>query len=429
MKQTSTTPSAQATLRRLATDKLGWLAALLLPATVLGLLGWQPQAMLLLTALCGAGIALLAGLRLHRQQATRAELQDIQVRLGGIVESAMDAIIIVDQRQRIVLFNAAAEHMFRCSREQALGSPLDWFIPDRYRSGHGEHVSQFGQTGASSRRMGADRIITGLRRNGEEFPIDASISHVSEHGARYYTVILRDVTQRVATERALRESREELRTFATAAHSVREQEKSRIARELHDELGQALTALKMDVNWLQSQLPDTDEATRNKLTKMQALLDNTVASTRRISTELRPLILDDLGVVAAVEWLAENFSQRSGVPCHLSIDDPDASWPDPIATAIFRIVQESLTNIARHARATEVRIRLRQDGEQVLIDIQDDGRGFSSDEARKPNSYGLLGLRERAYLLGGQAQIDSTAGKGTHITATLPLPHENEAAA
>ncbi|GAB3258226.1 PAS domain-containing sensor histidine kinase [Chitinimonas naiadis] len=405
-----------------------WLSLLILLATVAGLSGWQTPLMLIVAAAGGLVIALLTGWRLHRQhasgQAANAALKDIQIRLGGIVESAMDAVIIVDERQRIVLFNAAAEQMFLCSREQALDSPLDWFIPDRYRKAHAHHVREFGNTGVTSRRMGAARIITGLRRNGEEFPIDASISHVQEHGARFFTVILRDVTERVATEAALRDSREELRAFATAAHSVREQEKSRIARELHDELGQALTALKMDVNWIQAQLPAEDSQVRQKLGKMQTLLDNTVAATRRISTEMRPLILDDLGVVAALEWLVENFSQRTGVPCQLTVGDPDAHWPDPLATAIFRIVQESLTNIARHAQASEASISLTQTATEVLIDIRDDGRGFSQDEASKPNSFGLLGLRERAYLLGGVTRIDSPAGRGTHIAVRLPLPSE-----
>src|SRR6185312_341813 len=209
--------------------------------------------------------------------------------------------------------------------------------------------------GASSRRMGAgQRIVMGLRRDGEEFPIDASISHIVEEGEHFYTVILRDVTERTRAERELRESKEEIRTLALTASSVREQEKSRFARELHDELGQALTALKIDVGWLRANLGHAPEAVLAKLGAMQVLLDGTVAAARRISSDLRPLMLDDLGLLAACEWLAHNFQQRTGVPCELVVGSGELDLPDPYATAVFRVLQESLTNIAKHAEATQV---------------------------------------------------------------------------
>lgn len=389
------------------------------------LLGWQQHGVLPAAALASLVLALLILWRTARQaaagQATRSALQDVEARIGSVIESAMDAIITIDAHQRIVQFNASAEAMFHCPRDIAIGAALDWFIPDRYRAGHGAHVRQFGETGVSSRRMGASRIVMGLRRNGEEFPIDASISQVDEHGAKFYTVILRDVTERVQSEAELRRSKAELKELATAAHAVREQEKSRIARELHDELGQALTALKMDVSWLRSHVPTDSGLVHDKLDRMEKLLDNTVTSTRRISTELRPLILDDLGVIAAAEWLVGNFTTRTGIPCELVVSDPELSWQDPLATAIFRICQESLTNIARHAKASSASIEISQNDAAVVLIIRDDGVGFDEEESRKPNSFGLLGLRERAYLLGGDAHIHSRPGKGTRIEVSLPL--------
>ncbi|WP_084300581.1 PAS domain-containing sensor histidine kinase [Chitinimonas koreensis] len=407
------------------------LAGLLLIAAVLiaGLLRWPSPLPLALAALLGLALAALDLWWLHRQtvadRAAHAALRDVEARIGGIVESAMDAIITIDQSQRVVLFNAAAEAMFGCPRDSAIGAPLDWFLPDRYRAVHREHIRQFGATGVSSRRMGAARIITGLRRNGEEFPIDASISQVEEHGARFYTVILRDVTERVRTEEALRHSKEEVQAMAAAAHTMREQEQSRIARELHDELGQALTALKMDVGWLRERLP-AEAAVQGKLAGMEALLDDTVKATRRLATELRPLILDDLGVVAGIEWLADNFSERTGIPCVFRVGNPALAWRDPMATAIFRIVQEALTNVARHAEASRAEIDLDQAAGEVRIRVLDDGRGFVPDAARRPGSLGLLGLRERAFLLGGEATIDSRPGGGTRVEVRLPLPPEQE---
>jgi len=341
-------------------------------------------------------------------------------RLGGIVESAMDAIITVDAGQRVVLFNRAAEEVFGWTREEALGAPLDLFIPERFRASHGALVRDFGESRTMSRRMGGQRIVRGLRKNGEEFPIDASISHVDEQGERYYTVILRDVTERVRADEQLRASREEIRDLAFAASTVREVEKRRIARELHDELGQALTALKIDVGWLREHVPPGPGPLQDKLAAMQELLDATVAAARRISADLRPLMLDDLGLTAACEWLVENFRSRAGAACELVLGAGDLDLPDPYSTAVFRVLQESLTNVARHAEATRVEVTLERAGGSVTLTVRDNGRGFEPAQ-RRQGSHGLLGLRERAYLLGGQIAIESAPGAGTCIQLNLPL--------
>lgn len=356
----------------------------------------------------------------ERQRAERLHARD-EARLRGILDSAMDAIITVDDTQHVVLFNKAAEQVFGCPRAEAIGAPLSWFMPERFRAGHAEHVRRFGETGSSSRRMGALRIVMGLRRNGEEFPIDASISAVEEQGRKFYTVILRDVTERVKAEEELLHSRQELRELAAAANSVREQEKSRIARELHDELAQALTALKMDVAWTRERLAPGQDALAVKLTAMQELLDSTVAATRRISADLRPLMLDDLGLAPAAEWLVQNFRQRTGIHCELAIGAGELELDDERATAVFRILQESLTNVARHAQASQVEVNLDKTDREVLLSVHDNGQGFSTATPRKRNSFGLIGLRERAQLLGGSVEISSTPGEGTTIEVRIPL--------
>jgi PAS domain S-box-containing protein len=357
-----------------------------------------------------------------------AMLARSEARLRGILDSAMDAIITVDDSQHVVLFNAGAEAMFGVPRADALGAPLASFIPDRFRAVHATHVRRFGDTGAVSRRMGESRIVTGLRRNGEEFPIDASISQLREPGGKFYTVILRDVSERVRVERALERSQQELRELGAAAHAAREQEKSRIARELHDELAQSLTALQMDVAWVQQRTPEEQPATVDRLRRMEALLEQTVAATRRIAADLRPLMLDDLGLVPAVEWLAETFTQRNGIPCELAVSSPELELPGAHATAVFRIVQESLANIAKHAGASHVRVSIEQLGSELALSIRDNGSGFSLHAPRKPSSYGLLGLRERATLLGGRASITSAPGQGTQVEVRLPvMPPETSA--
>ena len=340
-------------------------------------------------------------------------------RLRGILDSAMDAIITVDESQHVLLFNAAAEAVFGCPRGEAIGAPLAWFIPERFRAAHAGHLASFRTIGAASRRMGGQRIVMGLRRNGEEFPIDASISHVSEGGQHFFTVILRDVTERTRAEQDLRRSREDIKELALAASNLREQEKRRVARELHDELGQALTALKIDVGWLRAGLAETP-GVKDKLAAMQLLIDGTVAATRRISSDLRPLVLDDLGLAAAADWLVQNFTTRTGIACELAVSR-DLELAEPHATTIFRILQESLTNIAKHAQASRVEVTLQRSEHEVTLTVSDDGVGFEVDAPRKPASYGLLGVRERAMLLGSEVVIESAPGRGTLVEVCLPL--------
>ncbi|MDQ6620551.1 MAG: PAS domain S-box protein [Pseudomonadota bacterium] len=350
------------------------------------------------------------------------QLVESEARLRGIVDSAMDAIITVNKTQHIVLFNAAAERMFGCAQADAFGASLADFIPARFRPDHAEHVRRFGHTGTTSRRMGGTRIVTGLRRTGEEFPIDATISQLDAHGEKFYTVILRDVSERVAADDALRQSKEELKELAIANTSAREQEKSRIARELHDELAQALSTLKMEISLIRvATAPDSAKDLLPRLARMEQRIDSTIAAMRRIAADLRPLTLDELGLLPAVEALCEDFAQQTGIACELAVGQPDFELNDTQATAVFRIVQEALTNIGKHAQATQVEVTLNVENDAMVVSIIDNGVGFAPDSPRKRTSYGLLGLRERAYLLGGEARVTSTPGAGTEVEVRLPL--------
>ena len=369
---------------------------------------------------------LVAMLTLYRQirvrQASQRGLQRAEEHAGTLAESAMDPIIAIDEAQRIVMFNTAAEETFGWTREQMIGKPLDALLPERFRARHREHIERFATTGTTSRRMGGHAVLTGLRAGGEEFPIEASISKHREGDELRLTVILRDVSDRIRAIEELRQSKEELQQFGAAAQETRELEKGRIARELHDELGQSLTMLRMDVAWCKANLRDGDAGVAAKLERMETMLKGTVAATRRIASDLRPLMLDDLGLVPALEWLVQNMTQRTGIPCDFSIDDPALQLPPAHSTAVFRIVQEALTNIAKHADATHAAVVVRQHDGTVRVAIRDDGVGFASDDPRKPASFGLLGLRERATLLRGTATIRSTPGAGTTIEIDLPLP-------
>lgn len=364
----------------------------------------------------GAGIVIAARevlLAEHRSEASEAQL-------AGIVDSAMDAILSVDESQRIVLFNRAAEQVFRVRREEALGTSLDRFLPARFREAHRKHLEHFGRTGVTSRRMGDVTTLWALRSDGEEFPIEASISQAGVPGARHYTVILRDITRRKQAEDALKASQRELRELSARVLEAREEEKAHIARELHDELGQLLTALKMDLGWLRERLP-ADPELAARAAEMGALLDRTVGSTRRISADLRPLMLDDLGLADAAAWLVEDFGRRSGIACRIDAahDLPEVS--KAVATAVYRAVQESLTNIARHAGAKNAWVVLGALDGALHVEVEDDGRGIAPEDLAKARSLGLKGMRERIAFLGGELDVARAPRGGTRLRLRVPL--------
>lgn len=339
--------------------------------------------------------------------------------LEAIFRSAMDAIVTVDESQTVVMFNAAAERIFGCPATEVIGAPLERFIPERFRATHRSHIEQFGRTGTTTRMM-SGAVLYGLRASGEEFPLDASISQVTVAGERLYTVILRDVSERERAQEALEDSYREFRELAGMMNEAREAERTRIARELHDELAQLLTALKMDVSWLTARLPADQQSLAARGEKMKTLVDATVASVRRISTDLRPVMLDDLGLLPSIEHLLHSLSERAGVVVSLDAPAGGCEFPEPLATSIYRMVQEALTNVARHARATEVRMVCGVENGILRLRVADNGVGLpATPPARR--SFGLMGIRERAQTLGGAARIESPATGGTVVEITIPM--------
>jgi PAS domain S-box-containing protein len=351
----------------------------------------------------------------------RGALTAAQARLGAIVDSAMDAVITVDEEQKVVLFNRAAEQVFALRREEAMGSPLARFLPARFRDMHHRHVAHFAATGVTSRRMGDITTLWALRADGTEFPIEASISQAVEGGKRYFTVILRDITMRKQYEDDLKRQQQELRELSARVLEAREEEKTRIARELHDELGQLLTALKMDLSWLRERLPAGEAV--GKADEMAQLLDHTVTATRRISADLRPLMLDDLGLVEAAAWLVEDFARRSGIRVEAKIaeDIPLEDLSKSAATAVYRAVQESLTNIARHSGAKQAWVLIEVDDGALYVEVEDDGRGIAPQDLAKARSLGLKGMRERVAYLGGGVDIGRAPRGGTRLRLRMPL--------
>ncbi|HXF17183.1 MAG TPA: PAS domain-containing sensor histidine kinase, partial [Burkholderiales bacterium] len=313
---------------------------------------------------------------------------------------------------------------FRCRREDALGSSLDRFMPTRFRGAHRGHIERFGKTGVTSRRMGDVTTLWAVRLDsGEEFPIEASISQATENGHHYYTVILRDITARKHYEDELKQQQSELRKLSAQVLEAREEEKTRIARELHDELGQMLTALKMDLGWVRGRIGGSDGELAAKTNKMWETLDQTVTSVRRIAADLRPLMLDDLGLADAAAWLVEDFSKRSDLRCEFKIiNDSDTSdFESNVANTVYRALQESLTNVGRHANAKNAWVLLRIDERAIRLEIEDDGRGISAEDMTKSHSLGLKGMRERVFHIGGVLEVTSAPRGGTRVSVFVPV--------
>jgi two-component system sensor histidine kinase UhpB len=268
--------------------------------------------------------------------------------------------------------------------------------------------------------LGEERAIETLKRGASDYVLKNSLTQLvpAVHRA------LREAESRADRQRAeerLRESHEQLRALSVYLQYVREEERTRIAREVHDELGQSLTALKLDLAWVSGRLPRSQRPLLDKLATMSDHVDATIQSIRRIATELRPGILDDLGLVAALEWQANEFQSRTGIQCHVASTLQDTLLDADLNTTFFRIFQETLTNIMRHANATQVNVNSTTDAGWIVLTVQDNGRGIMPGEIRDRRSIGLLGMEERAALLGGEFSISGEPGRGTTVTVRIPL--------
>jgi signal transduction histidine kinase len=234
-----------------------------------------------------------------------------------------------------------------------------------------------------------------------------------------------DISKRKRVEEELRKSEQQLRNLTAYAQKVAEIERTNIAREIHDELAQTLTVFKMDLTWLKKKLPVGQNPMTEKINTMLKAIDRTIETMKRIATDLRPGILDDLGLAAAIEWQAEEFQKQTGIKCKVVLDAEDITLDRDRNTAIFRIFQETLTNVARHAKATQVTVSLREKEGKIKLTVKDNGKGITKEEIAHPKSYGLMGIGERAKILNGNSIIKGVHGKGTSVTVEIPV-HEKK---
>ena len=335
-----------------------------------------------------------------------------------IVDNAGEAIISADEFSRVVLANPAAAAMFGVSVGQMLGQPLANFI--RAPADAGQSPLDYFQGGGRAGRRATDYAGMGLRAGGDAFPIEGSITDAFQDGVTLYTIILRDVSERQRVQQKLARSHDQLRQLSAALQTIREEERTHISRELHDDLGQLLASLRMDLTLLRETCAGADDSLR-LIAGMDANLLTAINSLRRIATNLRPRALDEGGLFFALQGLRDDFVERHGIACELLADEAELRLDDQASTAIFRIVQEALTNVARHAQATHVTLTLYRSNSELLITIRDDGRGILDADMEKAESLGLVGMRERVWGLKGEISIGPDDGPGTRIDIVLPV--------
>ncbi|HEY4297616.1 MAG TPA: response regulator, partial [Paraburkholderia sp.] len=341
-----------------------------------------------------------------------ARLLDSEARFRTIVEASPVPLCITSMPGGCILYtNEPLRELFGIGmRESTAANIADFYVDPHERDRLISHLDNDGSF--------SDREVQFKRPDGTRFWVIATARVATYDDAPAVYFGLNDITERKRIEQQLFESREQQRELSAYMETIREEERRRIAMEIHDELGQLLTALKMDVSLLKMRLTEDAEAMK-KADDMRELVEGTIWMVRNVASHLRPAALN-FGIVSALEWLVGDFNRRNTIECRLCLEGGEPTLTDAHATAVFRIVQASLTNVARHSRATRVDVTLHSTAATLELQVRDDGCGFDLDAARRGYSYGLLGMNERARLIGGAFSIDSEPGAGTTVSITIP---------
>ncbi|HTH66375.1 MAG TPA: PAS domain-containing sensor histidine kinase [Gemmatimonadales bacterium] len=353
-----------------------------------------------------------------RDLSERQEMEE-QLKFQSIIlRNVRDSIVVADLEGRVQFWNRGAEALFGYSKEEMLGQSVAILYTepdggvrlaeDRARILQGEDASGEWLRG---------------RKDGSTVWIDSKRVVLRDGEGRAIGIlgVARDVSERKRVSEELLASHEQLRELARRLRSVREQERTVMARQIHDELGQALSALHLDVAWLRARLANADVVLEEKARSMAVLIETSIGQVRALATELRPAVLDSLGLLAAIEWETQQFTRRTEIPCTLELPpDPPAVDADR-STDVFRVLQEALTNVARHARAHHVTVSLELRRGALHLRVRDDGRGITAAEIASPQALGLVGMRERALLWDGVVEWRADDAGGTVVDLRLPL--------
>ncbi len=366
-------------------------------------------------------------------------LEESELKFRSVVETAQDGIITVDERGRLVAMNKSAEQMFGYQRAELLGKTITKLIPRPLRAA-AELTLKCMATGAEQQWFERPVESVGLRRDKTEFSVELTLATWRTRGGMFFTGVVRDIRQRKQAEMALRESREHyiklfqearameenLRQLSNKVLTAQEEERKHISRELHDEIGQTLTAANVSVALLR-QHAQKDEEFRKKVESAQRLLEQSMNLVHQFARELRPSMLDHLGPYAALQSYIKTFTERTGIKIELESTIQSDALDVKQGTVLYRIAQESLTNVFKHAQATRVKIVLRQSLQAVSMEIADNGRASPPQDQLNgavKGRLGLLGMQERVRLVNGEFAIESVPKRGTTVRVQIPLLSE-----
>ncbi len=381
----------------------------------------------------------------HRVAELSARLEEAEGTLSAIHRGEVDAVIVAGPAGNQVFTLQGADHAYRIFLEDMgegavtltqgglilyanlgfsniVGAPLEQVIGSRifrYLSSSDGEVLRDSLSGAIAAGTRSEVSFESPRGR---VPALLSLSALPDSDPPAHCMVVTDITDRKRAEEGLRRSRETLRSFSGRLQSLLEEERTRISREIHDELGQSLAALKLDLSLIRRKiLSERLVEQSGKVHEAELAVSRIIRTVRKIATELRPGILDELGIVAAIEWVAKDFQRRAGIICEVSGRGADQISDPALSTAIFRIVQEALTNVLRYSAASKVKVSLVRKGDTLIVDVRDNGIGIMEGKIFDPKSLGLIGIRERVLLLGGEALISGKPGGGTLVRVILPI--------
>ena len=347
--------------------------------------------------------------RIHAEEQIKFQAQ--------LLNGVREAIIAADLDGFVTYWGQGAEKLFGFTADEVLGKHVDEIFNLEDEKQYHTLLNYILDNGHWSGQLKSKR------KNGDGFWSDTAISLIrdSERKPTGMIAIDRDITRQKEFEKSLKDSREELRRLSQHLQTALEKERTIIAREIHDDLGQILTALKMDITMLARKLPEEQTDLKAKTGSVIELVNDGIRSVRRISSGLRPSLLDDLGLAAAIEWQVKQFREHTGIACELKMEPGEIALNEETATAAFRILQESLTNVAKHAGAKQVMVELKTENNNLILVVRDDGCGIPDRLKQLPGTFGLIGMRERAHVLGGDLRITPNPGQGSTVAMLIPL--------